>query len=142
MPFTPYLNFAGNCREAFTRYQEIFGGELVLLDASSMPADEGAPPPPRPDAVLHAALMTGRGELLMASDVWDVDTFPGVHGTYVSFGTPDVDEAKRVFEALADGGEIEMGLEATFFSPAFGVLRDWFGTLWMVNADAEQPPGS
>ena len=136
MSFTPYLNFAGNCREAFTRYQEIFGGELTILDASSMPAAEGAPPPPRPDAVLHAALVTAKGELLMASDVWDVDTFPGVHGTYVNYSSGDVDEIKRVFEALLEGGEVEMGLESTFFSPAFGVLRDRFGTLWMVNADA------
>src|SRR3712207_4524767 len=110
MPFTPYLNFAGICREAFTRYHEIFAGELYLLDATTMPSQEGAPPPPRPDAILPAALMTERGELLMASDVFDVASFPGVHGTYVSYGTPDVDEAKRVFEALADGGEIEMGL--------------------------------
>ena len=137
MPFHPYLNFGGNCREAFQRYHEIFGGELVLLDSSAMPSDEPRPAG-QPDLIIHAALMFP-DHLLMASDVWDTGGFGPVQGMYVNYSTPDVDEAKRVFEALAEGGEVEMGLEATFFSPAFGVLRDRFGTLWMITADSPEP---
>ncbi len=66
MAFHPYLNFGGNCREAFTRYQEIFGGELVLLPMSDMPSEADVPPD-QADLIMHAAL-TFEGHLLMASD--------------------------------------------------------------------------
>ena len=69
MAFRPYLAFAGNARQAFTRYQEIFGGELVLLDFTSVPPDAGPPPDgTKPDAIMHAALMTPDGLLMGADD--------------------------------------------------------------------------
>ena len=68
MAFRPYLAFAGNAREAYTRYQEIFGGELVLLDFASVP-DAGPPPEgAKPDAIMHAALMAGDALLMGADD--------------------------------------------------------------------------
>ena len=138
MAFRPYLFFGGNCREAFTRYQEIFGGELFVMGAGDMPSDEPVPAG-KEDLVIHAALMFD-GHLLMASDVFDTDAFAGVHGTYVNFTTPDLAEARRVYDALAEGAEVEMAFEPTFWSPGFGSLRDRFGTLWMVRAD--QPAGA
>ena len=94
MAFHPYLNFDGNCREAFTRYQEIFGGELFLLQMSDMPGDEPTPPG-QADLILHAALMftSAAGDhLLMASDSF-TDDFPRVEGMYVAYtdvnGTED-----------------------------------------------------
>ena len=69
MAFRPYLAFAGNCRDAFTHYQEIFGGELVLLSMADTPADAGPPPPKaNPEAIMHAALMTDEGLLMGADD--------------------------------------------------------------------------
>ena len=77
MAFYPYLAFAGNCREAFTRYQEIFGGELAVLTTADMPADAGPPAAGTPsDAVMHAALTSG-DELLMGAD----DPSGGFNGT-------------------------------------------------------------
>src|SRR5205085_9618704 len=68
MAIRPYLAFAGNCREAFTRYQEIFGGDLVLLTMADAPADAGPPPAgARADAIMHAALTAG-DQLLMGAD--------------------------------------------------------------------------
>ena len=67
MPFTPYLFFTGNCREAFTRYQEIFGGDLTLLTMNDVPSDGDEPPVERGDMIIHAALKVG-DDLLMASD--------------------------------------------------------------------------
>jgi PhnB protein len=135
MAYRPYLAFAGNCREAFTRYQEIFGGELVLLPMSDTPTDAGPPPPgERPDAIMHAALMRG-ADLLMGADD-PVGQFDGrVRGMCVNCSMPDPAEAKRVFDALADGGEVQMPLSETFFAPAFGMCTDRFGTPWMVTAD-------
>lgn len=136
-PFPPYLNFGGNCREAFTRYQEIFGGELWMLPMSDMPGDEPAPAG-HADLILHAALTFGE-HLLMASDSF-ADDFARVEGMYVAYTDIDVPEAERVFAALTDGGEVENPLEDSFFSPAFGVCRDRFGIPWMIVA--AQPTGN
>ena len=139
MAFHPYLNFGGNCREAFTRYQEIFGGELFLLPMSDMPADDGQTvPPEQADLIMHAAL-TFDDNLLMASDAQPGEFGP-VRGMYVNYAVADVAEAERVFKELSDGGTIEMPIGPTFFSPMFGVCVDRFGTPWMVNA--EQPTGT
>ena len=137
MAFYPYLNFGGNCREAFTRYQEIFGGELVLLPMSDIPSDEPVPAD-QADLIMHAAL-SFEGHLLMASDD-PTGNFSGVQGMYVNYTVADVAEAERVFEALADGGKVTMPLAETFWSPRFGMCVDRFGTPWMVNAEAPEQP--
>lgn len=133
MAFHPYLNFGGNCREAFTRYQEIFGGELVLLPMSEMPSDMEVRAE-QADLIMHAALMFD-GHLLMASDDPSPDFGP-VRGMFVNYAVGDVAEAERVFEALAEGGAVTMALAETFWSPRFGMCVDRFGTPWMVNAEA------
>lgn len=135
MAFHPYLNFGGNCREAFTRYQEIFGGELVLMAMSDLPEDVPAPTD-RSDLIAHASLSFD-GHLLMASD--EPGQFDGVRGMYVNYTLDDTGEAERVFKALADGGEILMPLEETFWSPKFGMCIDRFGTPWMINAEPKDP---
>ena len=137
MAFHPYLFFGGNCREAFTCYQEIFGGELVLLTSKDMPAEEQMPGADA-DAIMHAALMV-EGQLLMASDDPTADSFGPVQGMQVNYSTPDVAEATRVFEALADGGKVTLPISETSWSPAFGMCIDRFGTPWMIGADASAP---
>ena len=136
MAFNPYLFFGGNCRAAFTRYHEIFGGDLDLLTMADVPPDAGMPPGD-PNVVMHAALMVG-GALVMGSDDPTTDSFGPVQGMMISVSVPDPGEAKRVFDALAEGGTITQPLEATFWSPAFGMLVDQFGTPWMVGADAAE----
>jgi PhnB protein len=133
MAFHPYLFFGSTCRAAFTRYQEIFGGELQIVTTADMPEGErmeGAPA----DAVMHAALMVGDA-LLMGSDDPTSDGGP-VKGMVVSYSATDVDDAKRVFEALAEGGEVNLPVSETSWSPAFGMCIDRFGTPWMVGANA------
>jgi PhnB protein len=133
MAFHPYLFFSGSCRDAFTRYQEIFGGELTLITTNDMPPEEQMPGVPG-DMIMHAALVIG-DDLLMASDDPTGDGGP-VKGMQVNYATADVDDAKRVFEALADGGEITGPLGPTSWSPMFGMCIDRFGTPWMIGADA------
>jgi PhnB protein len=139
MAFRPYLAFAGNCREAFTRYQQIFGGELVLLAAGDIPADAGPPPEgTAADAVMHAALMAPDGLLMGADD--PSGGFTGtVHGMCVNCNVADGVEAKRVFDALSEGGSVQLPLGETFFSPAFGMCTDRFGTPWMISVEAPTP---
>jgi PhnB protein len=138
MAFRPYLAFAGNCREAFTRYQEIFGGELVLLTMADAPADAGPPPSgAKPDAIMHAALMSG-DQLLMGADD-PTGSFDGhVDGICVNCSLPDATDAKRVFDALSKDGQIQQPIGETFFSPAFGMCTDRFGVPWMVMVDMPQ----
>ena|SRR6266513_2408464 len=135
MAFHPYLFFGGNCREAFTRYREIFGGELFLLPMSDAPSEE-AVPAAQADLIIHAALAF-EGSVLMASDDPTGNVGP-MQGMYVNYTVADVAEAERVFEALADGGEVTAPLAETFFSPKFGMCVDRFGTPWMVNAEAPE----
>lgn len=132
MSFTPYLFFVGTCREAMTAYQEVFGGVLVILTAADMP---DAPPDAPPDAVMHAALTLPNGGLLMASDDPSATEDGPKTGIRVSMTAADADDAARVFEALSTGGQVEMPVGPTSWSPAFGMCTDRFGTPWMVGAD-------
>ncbi len=141
MSFRPYLFFGGDCRAAMTRYQEIFGGELQVMTAGDAPQDPAAGPPMGdPESVLHAGLVVGEW-MLMASDD-PTGGHHGVHGMMVSHTAADVDEARRIFDALAEGGQVTQPLVETFFAPAFGMCTDRFGTPWMVDVMPEQPPAA
>jgi PhnB protein len=139
MAFRPYLAFAGNCREAFTRYQKIFGGELVLLTTADTPPDAGPPPPGAdPNAIMHAALMAPDALLMGADDL--SGSYQGdANGICVNCSLASPTEAKRVFDALAEGGAVQQPMGETFFSPAFGMCTDRYGIPWMVMVDAPTP---
>jgi len=137
VPFLPYLFFGGTCRAALTRYQEILGGELDVMSMSDMPPGEAEVPPEHTDLVMHGALRVGDG-VLMASDDPSPDFSPP-RAMCVHYGVADVDEAERIFAALADGGEITMPMAETFWAPRFGSCVDRFGIPWMISA--EPPAG-
>jgi PhnB protein len=135
MAFRPYLFFGGTCREAFTRYQEIFGGELTVITMKDVPGEE--PPPGMEDVVIHAAVTLAADHYLMGSDEMGPEgssDFGPVQGMMVAYDAADVADANRVFDALAEGGAVTQELIPTFFSQAFGMCTDRFGTPWMVVA--------
>lgn len=136
MAFHPYLFFSGTCREAFERYHEIFGGQLDMMTMAEMPASEEPAPPEHADLIMHAAISFD-GNLLMGSDDPTGDA-GAKKGMSVSCSLPSVDEVTRVFDALAEAGEVQMPVGPTFWSPAFGMCVDRFGVPWMVSVDA--PP--
>lgn len=140
MSFDPYLFFGGNCREAFTRYQEVFGGELMVITMSEAPDAEEVPPE-QADLVIHASLTFGDGRFLMGSDDPMSDPFGPVQGMMVSYSAPDAEAARTTFAALAEGGEVTQEPTETFFSPAFGMCTDRFGTPWMVVAEPPEAQG-
>jgi PhnB protein len=133
MAFHPYLYFSGTCRQAFTRYQEVFGGDLTLLPMTDIPAGEADVPPEQADLIMHAALVFP-DHLLMASDDPSGDGGP-VKGMSVNYTTTDTAEAERVFAALSEGGEVTMPMAPTFWSPMFGMCVDRFAIPWMVSAE-------
>jgi PhnB protein len=129
MPFTPYLFFAGTCREAMTAYQGIFGGELQVVTAAEMGAPAGIPA----EAVMHAELALPDGTMLLASDDPTTDTPGPKEGFRVCLNPADLDEANRLFDALADGGEVVQALEPMQWTPGFAMLTDRYGTPWMIS---------
>ncbi len=137
MAFRPYLFFGGNCAEAFARYQEVFGGELTIMRMKDVPGEE--PSPEQADLVIHAAVSMGE-DLLMGSDDPMSETFGPVQGMMVSYDAADADDARRVLDALADGGSVTQDLVPTFFSEGFGMCVDRFGTPWMVVAPEPSSP--
>ena len=137
MSLHPYLFFTNTTRQAMTRYREILGGDLEIMSAADLPPGEDMPFEGPDDLVIHAALTLGDGGLLMASDDPTGDG-SGVKGASMHLTFTDHDEVRRVFEALADGGMVEMPLEPTFWSPLFGACTDEFGVSWMVDLEHHQ----
>jgi len=136
--FTTYLFFSGgSCADAFTRYGEIFGGDVEIMRTSEMP-QESRMPGADPDSVMHASLRVGDA-VLMGSDDPTGDGGPRP-GFSVSYTAPDTAAARAAFAALAEGGQITMELEPAFWSPLFGTCVDRFGVPWMV--DVETSPSS
>lgn len=133
MAFHPYLFLSGTCRDAFTRYQEIFGGELDVMTNGDAPPDQRMPGAGA-DVVMHAALSFD-GNLLMGSDDPSGDGGP-MRGFSVNFTAADSGEAQRVFDALAEGGQVTMPMEKTFWAEAFGMCIDRFRVPWMVSTQS------
>jgi len=134
MAFNAYVFFSGGtCAEAFEHYRDVFGGELSVMRMSEVP-QEARMPGAEPDFVMHASLRVGDG-LLMGSDDPTGDGGPK-QGFSVSYSAPDADTARRVFDALAQDGEVTMALEPTFWSAAFGMCTDRFGVPWMVDVES------
>ncbi|MCK0439940.1 VOC family protein [Gordonia alkaliphila] len=132
MAVTPYLFFSDNCTEAFERYREILGGELQIMRNSDVP--EADRMPGGGDFVMHASLTLPDGGLLLGSDDPTGDDGPKT-GFAVSTSTPDIEAARTVHAALADGGTVSMPVTATFWSAGFGMCVDRFGVSWMVDVE-------
>ncbi|MAN78651.1 VOC family protein [Pelagibacterium flavum] len=132
MKITPYLNFAGDCRDAMTFYQSVLGGELEMTAHKDTPSAEHVPAEMQ-NQIMHAALTWSDGRLF-ASDapMAQANSFSGV---YLSVHPETVEDADRMFAALKDGGTVEMELEETFWAKRFGMLYDRWGVKWMFNVD-------
>lgn len=130
----PYVFFNGNCAEAMRAYEKILGGELSLMTVGESP-DAQQFGPEAAQRILHGSLDFGDDALLLASDWMDSSPYKGVHGTALSLTYETKAEAARVFNALAEGGQVTMPLEKTFWSEAFGMLVDRFGVSWMIGLE-------
>ncbi len=131
MSFDPYLHFQGNCRAAMSAYQALFGGELQMMtyaEAPEAPTEQKDSP-----LILHATLAAG-GRALMASDYPPGHEGGPQQGVTISHEAGSIEEARRVFDALAEGGAVLMEFQPTFWSDGFGMVKDRFGTHWMVSA--------
>jgi len=138
MLIQPYLSFEGRCEEALEFYKRALGAKVdMIMRFKDAPAEaRAAMSPGSADKVMHAAFHIG-DTLVMASDgrCRGERNFKGI---CLSLTVADAAEARKTFDALADGGHVEMPLGKTFFSPSFGMVNDRFGVPWMVIAPGQE----
>jgi PhnB protein len=135
MQITPYLNFNGNCKEAFEFYERTLKGKIqTMMPHAGSPAESHTAPEWR-DKILHASLTIGNA-VLMASDI-PPEGYKQPEGFAVSLNFSDIAEAERIFRELSLGARITMPLQPTFWAARFGMLTDRYGIPWMINC--EQP---
>lgn len=131
MRIEPYLFFEGNCEEALNFYRAALGAEVTFLMRFKESPDPGMCRPGFEEKVMHANLRIG-DTTVMASD-GRCEGAPSFQGFSLSMALADQAEAERLFTALADGGQVQMPLTRTFWSPLFGMVVDRFGVSWMIN---------
>ena len=132
MPVQPYLFLDGKCEEALAFYRQALGAEEVMtMRFKDAPDPAACPPDPaNSNKIMHASFRIGGSEVL-ASD-GRCEGRPKFEGFALSLTAPDESEAERLFNALSEGGQVQMPLAPTFFSPRFGMVADRFGVSWMV----------
>lgn len=132
---TPIITFDGNAREAFDFYKSVFGGEFTsvmryrdMQMTANLPEDEL-------DRIAHVALPLGRDYMIMGGDSLNSFGKPLKAGNNVgiTLEPSDAQEADRLYNALSDGGEVEMPLEQTEWAEKFGQCIDRFGIQWVIN---------
>ena len=137
MKLNTYLNYGGNCAEAFRFYEEHLGGRIGMMMKHGEMPDPSKVMPGMQDAVLHAQMTIG-DTVIMASDV-PSDRFKPMRSAYLSLLVDSDAEAERIYALLSDGGQIFMPMEETFFARRFAMLRDRFGTSWMLLHERAMP---
>ncbi len=136
MQVQPYLFFDGRCEEAIEFYRKALGAKVEMLmrfKDSPQPSPEGMVPPGSENKVMHAKLLIGDA-VVMASDGHCAGK-PSFQGFGLSLEAASDAEAKRLFDAVSDGGKVQMPLGKTFFASSFGMVFDKFGVLWMIIAE-------
>ena len=135
MKLNAYLNYGGNCAEAFQFYEKNLGGKITFMMRYADQPDPQNAPPGTENFILYANMSIG-GTELMGSDV-PADRYKAPEGFSLSVSTKDPAEAERVFNEISKNGNVIMPIQQTFWSPRFGMCTDRFGIPWMVNT--EQP---
>lgn len=136
MQLIPYLNFNGDCEEAFKFYQRTLGGNIeAMVSHEGTPAAEHVPAD-WVKKIMHARLNVN-GQVLMGADSMP-NSYQRPKSIAVSIHVKDPNEAERIFHALAENGNVGMPIQQTFWAARFGMLRDRFGIPWMINCEQGQ----
>jgi PhnB protein len=132
MQIQPYLFFEGRCDEALDFYRAALGAEVTAIVRYKDSPDPGACTPLNENKVMHSSFRIGE------TTVWASDGQclgqPDFRGFSLAINVSTESEAERLFAALGEGGQVNVPMTGTFFSPRFGMVTDRFGVLWMVLA--------
>jgi PhnB protein len=123
-----YLNYAGNCEQAFRFYEQHLGGKITMMMRHGEQPDQANVPAGWDNAILHARIEIG-GLVVMGADIPRAEP---MRSAYLTLSADSAEEAERIYALLSDGGQIFMKMEETFFASRFAQLRDKFGTSWML----------
>ena len=134
----PYLTFNGNCEQALEFYALCLGGKVTFLQRyGGSPMDNAQLPAEWKNKVLHSVFVAD-GTGFMGSDALPGQAPKSYSGISMSLNVPkDLARAKRIFDALSEGGQVQMAFAKTFWAEGFGMLADKFGVPWMVNCMGE-----
>lgn len=136
MHWSPHLCFNGQCEVAFRTYERLLGGKITTMLAYGDSPMAAEVEPQWRKRIVHATLVF-KGQTLLGVDVFPHD-YERPQGFFVTLSIDESSRAKLLFESLAEGGEVRMPFQETFWSAGFGVLIDRFGVPWEVNC--EKPP--
>ena len=128
MKLDTYLNYGGNCEEAFRFYEKHLGGKITFLITHDQNPQPNQIPPEFAKKVLHATLQLGGATILGA----DIPGCEPMRSAYLSLSVDSAEDAERIYKLLTEGGQIFMPIQETFFAHRFAMLRDKFGTSWML----------
>ena len=124
-----YVNYPGNCEQAFRFYEQHLGGKIIMMMTHEQAPDTGNRlPADWRNAILHARIEIGNTTLMGA----DIPNAEPMRSAYLTLRFDNSKEAERMYALLSDGGQIFMKMEETFFASRFAMLRDKFGTSWML----------
>lgn len=138
MQIYPYLFFNGKAEEAMAFYHQVLGGDLEISRFSQMPESSDRISPGDANRVMNAQLKWDEG-VLMASDTCTLQPATGpMDGCSVTLQCDDVDRAAGIFDKLGEGGAVIMPWAPTFWSTGFGMCKDRFGVMWMINGEIIQ----
>jgi len=126
----------GRCDEAFSYYEKVFGTKRIFTMKFSEMPEQNEMTKKSPDAIMHTAMNVGNVTLMGCDALLGTVTHTGIA---VALSDPDEEKLKTWFAALSEGGEVEMPLGPTFWSPLFGMCTDKFGVEWMIGAPGQQP---
>ena len=130
-----YLAFNGNCADAMRFYERALGGKLeVLMSGADSPMADQIPKESA-HRILHARLVLPGGGTLFAGDCPENMPYEGIKGVSIAVDYATVDQAEKVFNALADGGQVTMPMQGAFWAKRWGMVLDKFGTPWIVNGE-------
>jgi PhnB protein len=136
MRMNTYVNFRGNCAEAFRYYEKHLAAKVGAMMTHAQSPDHSRVVPEWREAVLHARIVIGDNELMAA----DIPNAEPMRSAYLTLRMDSDSEAERVFTALSDGGRVLMPIQETFFAFRFGQVQDRFGISWMILHERPAPP--
>ena len=123
-----YVNYPGNCQQAFRFYEQHLGGKITMLMTHQQQPDAANVPEGWKNAILHARMEIGDAVLMGA----DIPNAEPMRSAYLTLRLDTTEEAEKVYAILSEDGQIFMKMEETFFATRFAMLRDKFGTSWML----------
>jgi PhnB protein len=127
----PYIAFKGNCREAIEFYKSALNAQVLFTQTvGESPMSDMGPA----DNIMHCTIKVGDSTIMMSDDPQPGG--PTAGNISLAIGLDKPEEAKQIFDNLANGGSVIMPLQKTYWAEAFGMLTDKFGIKWMVNCDA------